>query len=125
MPTCACWAGRSRFDKWSPRAKRRADARHDRLDVQSPQPPYVSHFRGTEMVVEHIEKYWCPSITSVDFLGGEPFHFKEDSRQNVAMVIGENEYHTWETLPEFAKKEFEWRGIKYRLCDGIDQCRSE
>jgi nicotinamidase-related amidase len=26
------------------------------------QPPYVSHTRGTEMVIEHIERYWCPSI---------------------------------------------------------------
>jgi nicotinamidase-related amidase len=30
------------------------------------QPPYVSHTRGTELVVEHIEKYWCPSIVSRD-----------------------------------------------------------
>jgi nicotinamidase-related amidase len=30
------------------------------------QPPYVSHTRGTELVVEHIEKYWCPSILSED-----------------------------------------------------------
>lgn len=30
------------------------------------QPPYVSHARGTEMVVEHVERYWCPSITSAD-----------------------------------------------------------
>jgi nicotinamidase-related amidase len=30
------------------------------------QPPYVSHARGTEMVVEHIEKYWCPSILAED-----------------------------------------------------------
>lgn len=30
------------------------------------QPPYVSHARGTELVVEHIEKYWCPSILSAD-----------------------------------------------------------
>lgn len=30
------------------------------------QPPYVSHTRGTEMVIEHIEKYWCPSIESED-----------------------------------------------------------
>lgn len=30
------------------------------------QPPYVSHARGTELVVEHIEKYWCPSILSRD-----------------------------------------------------------
>lgn len=30
------------------------------------QPPFVSHTRGTELVVEHIEKYWCPSILSED-----------------------------------------------------------
>ena len=30
------------------------------------QPPYVSHTRGTQLVIEHIEKYWCPSIASVD-----------------------------------------------------------
>ncbi|MBI3467867.1 MAG: isochorismatase family protein [Planctomycetes bacterium] len=30
------------------------------------QPPYVSHARGTEMVIEHIEQHWCPSIESVD-----------------------------------------------------------
>ncbi len=24
--------------------------------------PYVSHARGVELVIEHIEKYWCPSI---------------------------------------------------------------
>lgn len=26
--------------------------------------PYVSHARGVELVIEHIEKYWCPSIES-------------------------------------------------------------
>lgn len=30
------------------------------------QPPYVSHTRGTELVIEHIEKYWCPSIVAAD-----------------------------------------------------------
>ena len=24
--------------------------------------PYVSHARGVELIIEHIEKYWCPSI---------------------------------------------------------------
>lgn len=28
--------------------------------------PYVSHTRGTELVVEHIETYWCPSIVGDD-----------------------------------------------------------
>ncbi len=32
------------------------------------QPPHVSHARGTELVIEHIEKYWCPSILSEDLL---------------------------------------------------------
>ena len=26
--------------------------------------PHVTHERGTEMVIEHIEKYWAPTITS-------------------------------------------------------------
>jgi len=28
--------------------------------------PFVSHTRGTELVIEHIEKYWCPTIGSED-----------------------------------------------------------
>ncbi|NOX52839.1 MAG: cysteine hydrolase [Planctomycetes bacterium] len=39
------------------------DAMYDPRD-----PPYVSHARGTEMVIEHIERYWCPSILSVDLM---------------------------------------------------------
>jgi nicotinamidase-related amidase len=30
------------------------------------EPPYVSHARGTELVVQHIERYWCPSILGDD-----------------------------------------------------------
>ncbi len=41
-------------------------------------PPYVSHVEGTELVVEHIEKYWAPSTVSADFLDGPPFQFAED-----------------------------------------------
>ncbi|WP_417381000.1 protein-signal peptide and transmembrane prediction [Gimesia sp.] len=28
--------------------------------------PYVSHARGTEMIIEHIERHWCPSILGKD-----------------------------------------------------------
>jgi type 1 glutamine amidotransferase/nicotinamidase-related amidase len=73
--------------------------------------PYVRHFVGTDLIVEHIEKYWCPSITSADFLGGDPFHFHGAELPHVVFVIGENEYQTWDTLPEFARKELEWRGF--------------
>ena len=42
--------------------------------------PLVNHFAGTDLVVEHIEKYWCPTITSADLAGGKPFRFPEDKR---------------------------------------------
>lgn len=38
--------------------------------------PKVSHFAGTELVIEHVEKYWCPSFTSADLTGKAPFKFK-------------------------------------------------
>jgi nicotinamidase-related amidase len=28
--------------------------------------PFVSHDQGTKLVVQHIEKYWCPSVLSKD-----------------------------------------------------------
>lgn len=42
--------------------------------------PYVDHFRGTELIVEHIERYVCPTITSNQLLGGTPFSFRRDPR---------------------------------------------
>ena len=32
-------------------------------------PPYVSHDEGTRLVVEYIEKFWCPSLVSDDLVG--------------------------------------------------------
>jgi nicotinamidase-related amidase len=43
-------------------------------------PPKVDHFAGVDLVVEHVEKYWCPSIESTDLAGGKPFRFAEDKR---------------------------------------------
>ncbi len=34
--------------------------------------PYVSHTRGTELVVEHIEQYWCPTIEGKQLLNVIP-----------------------------------------------------
>jgi len=37
--------------------------------MYSPQDrPWVSHQRGTELVIEHIEKYWAPTTTSADLV---------------------------------------------------------
>src|SRR5262245_50818629 len=30
--------------------------------------PYVNHFTGTHLIIEHVAKYVCPSLTSVAFL---------------------------------------------------------
>ena len=43
--------------------------------------PFVDHFSGTDLVIEHVERYWCPTITSVDILGGTPFRFHDDPRK--------------------------------------------
>jgi len=43
-------------------------------------PPGVDHFTGTDLVIEHVEKYWCPSFTSSDITGKPPFVFAEDNR---------------------------------------------
>lgn len=64
--------------------------------------PFVSHFTGNDLVVEHIEKYWCPSLTSSDFLGGKPFRFTRDQRPHLVILSAEDEYRTEVTLPEFA-----------------------
>ncbi len=32
-------------------------------------PPYVNHDEGTRLVVEFIEKFWCPTIASADLVG--------------------------------------------------------
>lgn len=44
-------------------------------------PPGVDHFTGTDLVVGHVERFWCPSATSADLTGGEPFRFEEDPRK--------------------------------------------
>ena len=31
--------------------------------------PYVSHAEGTRLVIEYIEKFWCPTIASEDLVG--------------------------------------------------------
>ena len=43
--------------------------------------PFVTHFEGTDLVVKHVEKFWCPSITSNAISGKAPFRFKNDLRK--------------------------------------------
>jgi type 1 glutamine amidotransferase len=71
----------------------------------SRRPPLAAHGRGTELVIEHIEKYICPTILSADITGEAP-------RPRAVFVIGEDEYDTKSTLPAFAKAELEPRGVQ-------------
>jgi nicotinamidase-related amidase len=50
----------------------------------SKMPPHVNHFRGTDLVVDHIERYWCGTVTSNDFTGKGVFHFAADKRNSIS-----------------------------------------
>lgn len=39
--------------------------------------PFVSHVQGTARFVEHVERLICPSITSDQLIGGQPFAFSD------------------------------------------------
>ena len=43
-------------------------------------PPGVSHFAGTDRVVEHVERYWCPSFVSTDITNKPAFRFKDSPK---------------------------------------------
>lgn len=64
--------------------------------------PYVSHYTGTDRIIEHIEKFVCPTIGSEQILGGAPFRFRDDGRKRLMLVIADQEYDTARTLPQFA-----------------------
>lgn len=66
--------------------------------------PFVNHHTGTDLVVEHIERYWCPTTTSNEIIGGDEFRFRSDDRKELVAVIGEREYHTAEMLPDFCRR---------------------
>ncbi|MEZ6087555.1 MAG: isochorismatase family protein [Pirellulaceae bacterium] len=64
--------------------------------------PMVSHFTGTDLIVGHIERYVCPTITSDQIIGGDPFRFAEDDRPHIVMLVAEREYKTDQSLAEYA-----------------------
>jgi nicotinamidase-related amidase len=42
--------------------------------------PFVDHFTGSDLVTWHIEKYWGPTMTSDQVIGGRPFRFAADGK---------------------------------------------
>lgn len=76
------------------------------------QPPHVSHHRGTELTVAHIERWIAPTALSNEVFGGKAFAFADDPRPVVAVMLGEDEYKTWESVPAYTEAEL---GKHYRL----------
>ena len=68
----------------------------------SRQPPNVPHVAGTDLILEYIEKYVCPTITSGQLLGGPALRFAEDKRPNVVLVVWEDEYDAARSLTGLA-----------------------
>jgi nicotinamidase-related amidase/type 1 glutamine amidotransferase len=64
--------------------------------------PFVSHFAGTDLIVEHIEKFVCPTITSTSLTCLPEFVFRNDKRPRVVFISAESEYGAAESLPGFA-----------------------
>ncbi len=64
--------------------------------------PHVPHVRGTEVVVEYIEQFVCPTVTSSSLLGGPASRFEQDDRPHVAMIVSDGHYQADKTLPLFA-----------------------
>jgi nicotinamidase-related amidase len=59
--------------------------------------PYVSHFEGTRRIIDHIERYVCPTITSDQWIGGEPFRFAgDDGKRDTTKV--EPKESDWATV---------------------------
>jgi type 1 glutamine amidotransferase/nicotinamidase-related amidase len=86
--------------------------------------PFVSHFTGTDLIVEHIEKWVCPTITSDQVIGGKPFKFAGDRRPHVVIAMAEREYETSKSLPDWALSQL---GKDYRvtLVHGNDSERND
>lgn len=66
--------------------------------------PYVSHFSGTDLIIDHIERHVCATITSDQLIGGQAFRFASDQRPEIAVVINESEYETEKTLTKFVEE---------------------
>ncbi len=51
--------------------------------------PYVDHYTGNDLMTWHIEKYWCPTVSSDQIIGGKPFRFAADTKP--PRVFGKNQ----------------------------------
>ncbi len=87
----------------------------------SRQAPYVNHFTGTDLIVEHIEKYVCPTVTSTAFTDAAPFRFKEDTRPHLVILSAEGEYGAVESMPQLSHTLQMHHGLSCEILQGVPQ----
>ncbi len=83
--------------------------------------PWVSHFTGTDRMVDHVERHVCPTISSDQVLeAGGPFRSPRDTRPTAALVIAEEEYGSHRTLPAFAHRHLgkAFRVVEHHVAEG-------
>ncbi|HAA86768.1 MAG TPA: hypothetical protein DCE22_00835 [Verrucomicrobiales bacterium] len=66
--------------------------------------PYVSHFTGLDLIIGHIEENVCPTITSDQIIGGQPFRFMHDKRPHLVIVSSSEKVLNWQS---FARRFFD------------------
>lgn len=93
--------------------------------------PHVDHFSGTDLVLEWLEAYWCPTVTSNQVLGGKPFQFAADKRLrnalgDVSYIIADGPYApNWESFKQYRCPEW-FRDAKFGIwVIGSPQCQPE
>ncbi|MHC4519363.1 MAG: ThuA domain-containing protein, partial [Planctomycetota bacterium] len=87
--------------------------------------PKVNHFTGTDLVVEHIERYICPTITSTVFTSKPAFEFPNDKRPLVVFISAESEYGAVRSLPAFAHQLELHYGLRCEILQGSPERKSD
>lgn len=67
--------------------------------------PYVSHFTGNDLIIDHIERYVCPTISSTNFIGGNSFRFSQDQRKKLTVVLSPNVLATQPWIDEIIQND--------------------
>ncbi len=62
--------------------------------------PFVSHTRGTELFIQYVEKRICPTITSDQFIGGQPFAFSAATAEKRLQIILLGDSTTEASIPK-------------------------
>ena len=93
--------------------------------------PHVDHFSGTDLIIEWLEKNWCPTITSAQLLGGKPFQFAADKRHrnaqgDVSYIIADGPFQpNWDSLKQYECPEW-FRDAKFGIwAHSSPQCQPE